>query len=154
MSVVKRSEDLAASPFRYEAEGHNSPGANAELVIGTNRIAFDGAAEPGSDLPGPADLLAAALAACMLKNVDRFSGMLPFAYTRADVSVELTREEAPARISRAHYVLTIETDEPEHRLDLLHRNILQVGTITNTLSAACELSGEIRAVSARPHEGS
>jgi uncharacterized OsmC-like protein len=124
-----------------------SPAGDAELTIGTNRIEFDGAAVPGSDLPGPADLLAAALTACILKNVERFSGMLPFDYTGADVSVELTREEPPARITRARYVLTVETDEPPHRVDLLHRNILQYGTITNTLAASCDLSGEIRASS-------
>jgi len=68
------------------------------------------------------------------------------------VSVELTREEPPARITRARYVLTLETDEPSHRVELLHRNILQYGTITNTLSAACNLSGEIRATPAHPRE--
>lgn len=87
-----------------------------------------------------------------MKNVERFSGMLPFDYTGADVSVELTRAEAPARIARAGYVLTLETDEPSHRSDLLHRNILQFGTITNTLVASCDLSGEVRATPPPPRE--
>ena len=33
------------------------------------------------------------------------------------------------------------------RLDLLHRDIQQYGTITHTLRMACDLSGTIRAVS-------
>ena len=33
----------------------------------------------------------------------------------------------------------------DHRLDLLHRDILRFGTITNTLAAACEFSGTIHA---------
>ena len=152
MSEQEQSEDRPSTSGRYLAEGRNSPGGDAELTIGANKIAFDGAAAPGSDLLGPADLLAAALAACILKNVERFSGMLPFDYTGADVSVELTREESPARIARARYVLTLETNEPSHRVDLLHRNILQFGTITNTLSAACDLSGEIRATPTHPRE--
>ena len=152
MSEQELSEDRASTSDRYVAKGQNSPGGDAELTIGTNRIPFDGAAAPGSNLPGPADLLAAALAACILKNVDRFSGMLPFDYRGADVSVELTREESPARIARARYVLTLETDEPSNRVDLLHRNILQFGTITNTLAVSCDLSGEIRTTPARPRK--
>jgi len=152
MSEEELIEDHPTASGRYVAQGRNSPGGDGELMIGTNRIAFDGAAQPGSDLPGPADLLAAALAACILKNVERFSGMLPFDYTGADVSVELTREESPARIARARYVLTLETNEPSHRVDLLHRNILQFGTITNTLAASCDLSGEIRTAPTSPRD--
>jgi len=81
----------------------------------------------------------------MLKNVERFAAILPFRYRQARIEVEVERTEPPPRIVRAHYTLTIATDEPAHRLDLLHRNILRFGTITNTLAAACELSGTIHA---------
>lgn len=73
---------------RYVADGRNAPGGEGELTVGNSRIDFDGAATMGADLPGPADLLAAALAACILKNVERFSGMLPFEYAGATVHVE------------------------------------------------------------------
>ena len=128
---------------RYVADGRNAPGGEGELTVANSRIDFDGAATMGADLPGPADLLAGALAACILKNVERFSGMLPFEYAGATVHVELTREEQPPRIARARYVLTLETDEPPHRVDLLQRNIERYGTITNTLAASCDLSGEV-----------
>jgi uncharacterized OsmC-like protein len=130
---------------RYSVEAENRPGGAATIESRTSRIAFDGSAETGELLPGPADLLAAALAACMLKNVERFAGILPFHYELARIEVEVEREEPPPRIVRARYTLTIATDEPPHRLDLLHRNILRFGTITNTLAAACELTGTIRA---------
>jgi uncharacterized OsmC-like protein len=134
---------------RYVAEGRNAPGGKGELTVGNSKLAFDGAAAMGAALPGPADLLAGALAACILKNVERFSGMLPFEYAGAAVHVELTREEQPPRIAHARYTLTIETDEPSHRVDLLHRNILRYGTITNTLAATCDLSGEVITVPVR-----
>jgi uncharacterized OsmC-like protein len=129
----------------YCVDGSNRPGGAATIASHTSTIAFDGSAETGERLPGPADLLAAALAACMLKNVERFAGILPFRYQQARIEVEVEREEPPPRIVRARYTLTIATDEPDHRLDLLHRNILRFGTITNTLAAACELSGTIHA---------
>jgi uncharacterized OsmC-like protein len=130
---------------RYSVTGENRPGGDAAIESRTSRIAFDGSAETRLELPGPADLLAAALAACMLKNVERFAGILPFRYRQARIEVEVERAEPPPRIVRAHYTLTIATDEPAPRLDLLHRNILRFGTITNTLAAACELSGTILA---------
>jgi hypothetical protein len=46
-----------------------------------------------------------------------------------------------------HYRLRVVTDEPPARVELLHKNIRKFGTITNTLAAACELTGEIEAVS-------
>jgi uncharacterized OsmC-like protein len=133
-------------PKRYGVRGENRPGGAATIESRTSTIAFDGSAETGGLLPGPADLLAAALAACILKNVERFARILPFRYQHARVEVEVEREEPPPRIVRARYTLTIQTDEPPRRLELLHRNIRRFGTITNTLAAACELSGTIQAV--------
>jgi uncharacterized OsmC-like protein len=126
--------------------GENEPGGAGRIVSRTSAIAFDGSRETGTVLPGPADLLAAALAACILKNVERFSGILPFQYRRATVDVEVEREEPPPRIVRARYTLRVETDEPARRVALLHRNIRQFGTITNTLAAACDVQGEIVAI--------
>jgi uncharacterized OsmC-like protein len=135
-----------AGATRYEVTGENVPGGAGRITSRTSVIAFDGSAATGTVLPGPADLLAAALAACILKNVERFSGMLPFRYRWASVDVAVEREEPPPRIVRARYTLRIETDEPDHQVDLLHRNILKFGTITNTLAAACDLHGEIIAI--------
>jgi uncharacterized OsmC-like protein len=130
---------------RYAVDAENRPGGTATISARTSTLAFDGSTETGELLPGPADLLAAALAACLLKNVERFSHLLPFRYEHASVHVEVEREEPPPRIVRARYILRIVTDEPEQRVDLLHRNILRFGTITNTLAAACDLSGTIAA---------
>ncbi|MEX1356991.1 MAG: OsmC family protein [Gaiellaceae bacterium] len=128
---------------RYAVDGENRPGGGATISARTSTLAFEGSAATGEVLPGPADLLAAALAACILKNVERFSGLLPFRYERARVYVEVEREEPPPRIVPAHYTLRIVTDEPEHRVELLHRNVVRFGTVTNTLAAACEVSGTV-----------
>lgn len=42
---------------------------------------------------GPAELLAASLAACLLKNLTRLAPKLRFTYTRAEVRVTATRAE-------------------------------------------------------------
>jgi uncharacterized OsmC-like protein len=77
------------------------------------------------------------------EDVERFSGMMPFTFSNATIQVEAEREGPPPRIARIRYVLTIHTDEPERRVDLLHRNIARYGTIYNTLAATSDVTGEI-----------
>jgi hypothetical protein len=42
------------------------------------------------------------------------------------------------------YVLTVDTQETDQRLELLHKNIRKYGTISNTVAAATALNGIIR----------
>jgi uncharacterized OsmC-like protein len=109
-------------------------------------IRFDSSPEQGPLLPGPADLLAAAFAACILKNVERMSALLPFRYHDAEVEVTAERQDRPPKMTKISYVLRIATDEPTHRVELLHENIREYGTIYNTLAAVCEVHGEITTV--------
>lgn len=130
---------------RYRAHGKTQPGGEAHINTQEATIAFDGSRTMGTEVPGPAHLMASALAACILKNVERYSHILPFEYSSATVEVELEREESPPLIIRATYALEINTDEPSPRCKLFHKNILKYGTISNTLALACELSGSMRA---------
>lgn len=135
-----------SAPQRYQACGSVRAGGAGRLRAHGLDAEFDGTAGRLDELPGPADVLSAALCACILKNVERFSRMLPFRYESASVEVTADREEPPPRIVRVSYHLRVVTDEPPARLDLLHKNIRKFGTITNTLAAACELTGTIEAV--------
>ena len=122
--------------------GRAGPGVS----VGWTRRAelrFDTGVDLSDDLFGPADLLGAAFAACLLKNVERFSQILPFRYESASVHVVLEREERPPRIARIQYTLRLVTDEPADRIALLERNLIKFGTIYNTLAAACEVTGEV-----------
>lgn len=131
---------------RYEARGSVRAGGAGRLQAHGLDAEFDGTAGRLDELPGPADVLSAALCACILKNVERFSHMLPFRYESASVEVTAEREEPPPRIVRVSYHLRVVTDEPPARVELLHKNVRKFGTITNTLAAACELTGTIEAV--------
>jgi uncharacterized OsmC-like protein len=42
------------------------------------------------------------------------------------------------------YEIVMGSDEPDARLDLMHRNILKYGTISNTLAGAVPLEGSLR----------
>jgi hypothetical protein len=70
---------------------------------------------------------------------------VPFRYERATIEVETERQDHPPRVVSVRYELTVVTDEPARRLELLHRNIEAFGTIYNTLAASADVSGTIRA---------
>jgi hypothetical protein len=57
--------------------------------------------------------------------------------------VHAERQESPPRVIRVQYLLTIDTDEPLHRVELLHQNIVKHGTIFNTLASACPVEGTV-----------
>ena len=42
------------------------------------------------------------------------------------------------------YELIVDTDENDHRLELLHTNVRRFGTISNTVAEAAKLEGIIR----------
>jgi hypothetical protein len=42
------------------------------------------------------------------------------------------------------YDLIVDTDENDHRLELLHANVRKYGTISNTVAKAAKLEGVIR----------
>ena len=130
----------------YRASGTVRSGGEGALDAHGLVAPFDGTAGRVETLPGPADVLCAALCACTLKNVERFSHLLSFRYESASVEVTADREEPPPRIVRMHYRLRVVTDETPARVELLHKNIRKFGTISNTLAAACDLTGEIEAV--------
>ena len=53
------------------------------------------------------------------------------------------REDKPPRLVSIDWELTLWTDEPQSRIDLLERNLRKQGTIYNTLAAACAMEGRV-----------
>lgn len=142
----------AAVPRTYTVEAHSVPGGAAEIATKATTVAFDASSDQSDALPGPADLLTAAFAACVLKNVERFSHILPFRYRRATITVEADRQDTPPRMIALRYRLRVATDEPPRRVELLHMNIRRHGTIYNTLATVCAVTGEIIAEAPAPGE--
>lgn len=108
------------------------------------QIYFDSSPGQNEHLMNPAELLLSAFAACMLKNVERFAEILHFSYQRAAITVDGVREDSPPSMSAITYELTLWTDEPARRVELLERNLRRQGTIYNTLAAVCTVEGETK----------
>ena len=107
-------------------------------------LALDTAPQGRMDAFNPAELLLAAVAACMLKAIERVLPMLEFSLRGVTVRVHGVRQDVPPRMVSVSYELVVDTDEPDERLDLLHRNIQKYGTVYNTLAGAVNLTGTMR----------
>jgi len=141
---------MTRSVQTYHARGVSRPGGHSHIRCNTTDIRADTGSVSDGFRAGPAELLCAALAACLLKNVERFSEMLPFRYDLASVVVDAERRDDPPAMTKMHYRLELVTDEPSQRVELLRGNVCKFGTITNTLAAAVELTGEV--VTRKTHE--
>ena len=122
---------------RVDAHGSLAHAKDASLVLDTDvagrRDAFN-----------PAEIFLAAIAACMIKGIERVTPVLKFDLRGVEVRLTAERQDAPPLILRIDYELIVDTDEDDARLDLLHRNVRKYGTISNTVAASTPLEGLIR----------
>jgi uncharacterized OsmC-like protein len=107
-------------------------------------ITLDTDIQGRSDAFNPAELLLAAVAACILKNIERIAPMIHFDYRGVTVNLRGVRQDSPPKIISIDYTVTVDTDENERKLELMHENIRKYGTIYNTVAAGTELTGVIR----------
>ena len=70
--------------------------------------------------------------------------MLNFDLRDVEINLLATRQDRPPKIIEIDYVLTVDTNESDQRLDLLHRNVGKYGTISNTVASATRLVGTVR----------
>lgn len=96
------------------------------------------------DAFNPAELLLAALSACMIKGIERVTPILKFSLRGVEVHVHGVRQDVPPRMESITYEIVVDTDEPDRRLDLLHDNVRKYGTVFNTVAPGTELSGVLR----------
>ncbi len=96
-----------------------------------------------TDAFNPAELLLAAVAACMIKGIERVTPMLKFSLRSVEVNLHGVRQDSPPMMVSIDYEIIIDTDENDHRLELLHTNVRKFGTISNTVAASTKLEGRV-----------
>ncbi|RYE07387.1 MAG: OsmC family peroxiredoxin [Hyphomicrobiales bacterium] len=128
--------EYALSAARRDASG-------SLAVVRDATVELDTSLAGRVDALNPVELLLAALAACMIKGVERSAPMLGFVFRSVDIRLHAARQDAPPKLLNIGYSLTIDTDEPDRRLQLLHTNVRKYGTISNTLAAAVTLTGTV-----------
>lgn len=121
---------------RIDAHGSTARCKNAEIVLDTDVNGRD-------DAFNPAELFLAAVAACMIKGIERAAPILKFKLRGVEVRLHGLRQDSPPKMVSIDYELIVDTDESDHRLALLHTNVRKFGTISNTVAAAVRLDGRI-----------
>lgn len=122
---------------RVDAHGSLAHCKNAEIALDT-----DVAGNP--DAFNPAELLLAALSACMIKGIERVTPMLKFSLRGVEVRVRGVRQDVPPKMESIDYEIVVDTDEPDRRLELLHENVEKFGTVFNTIAPGTKLSGRLK----------
>jgi len=97
-----------------------------------------------ADAFNSAELLLAALSACIIKGIERITPILKFELRGVEVRVDGVRQDVPPKMERIRYEIIVDTDESDHRLALLHDNVKKYGTVFNTIAPGTQLMGTMR----------
>jgi uncharacterized OsmC-like protein len=128
--------EYAIQARRIDAHGSLASAKDATLVLDTDL-------QGRPDAFNPVELLLAAVAACMIKGVERVTPLLNFELNGVEVRLKAARQDSPPLITSIDYEIIVDTAESDQRLDLLHKNIRKYGTISNTVGRATALDGRI-----------
>ncbi|MBP6004943.1 MAG: OsmC family protein [Pyrinomonadaceae bacterium] len=112
-------------------------------------IRLDTDLKGNSDAFNPAELLLAAITACMIKGIERVTPILKFSLRGVTVRIEGVRQDIPPKMESITYEILVDTDEPDHRLELLHDNVKKFGTVFNTVAPGTILTGVMRRTSTK-----
>ncbi len=136
--------DMTTALLEYRVSARRADVTGSIAACKDAEITLDTALAGRPDAFNPAELLLAALAACIIKGIERVTPLLKFELRGVEVTLHAFRQDAPPKILSIDYELVVDTDEDDRRLELLHTNVRKFGTISNTLALATELQGVIR----------
>ncbi|MGB5015012.1 MAG: OsmC family protein [Pyrinomonadaceae bacterium] len=131
--------------FYVESARVDEHGSLARCKSAEIRLDTDMAGNP--DAFNPAELLLAAITACMIKGIERVTPILKFSLRGVTVRIKGVRQDVPPKLESITYEILVDTDEPDHRLELLHDNVKKFGTVFNTVAPGSSLTGVIRRTS-------
>jgi uncharacterized OsmC-like protein len=124
------------SARRTDSHGSIAMAKSAQVILDTDLAGRD-------DALNPVELLLSALAACIIKGIERVAPMIRFSFEGVEVEIDAERQDAPPKLVSISYRLLVRTSETDQRLELLHTNVRKYGTIYNTLASTIALSGTI-----------
>ena len=137
MAEAKPKMTFTVDTRRVDAHGSVAKCKEASITLDTD-------VNGRVDAFNPAELLLAALTACMIKGIERVTPALRFKLRGVEVRVHGVRQDVPPRMESIDYELIVDTDEDDRRLELLHENVKRYGTVFNTIVPGTALSGTIR----------
>ena len=137
MTETNRKLSFQVTARRTDAHGSVARCKDAELSLDTDLAGR-------MDAFNPAELLLAAVSACMIKGIERVTPMLKFRLRGVQVRISGVRQDVPPRLESIDYEILVDSDESQQRLALLHDNVRKYGTVFNTVAPGTRLSGVLR----------
>ncbi len=129
--------------LEYHVSARRIDAHGSEIVAKEVRLLVDTDPQGRRDALNPAEMLLGALAACILKGAERVLPTLGFSLQGIEVSLHAQRQDNPPMLTSIDYAILVDTTEPDHRIELLHKNIRKYGTISHTLAKAVPITGTI-----------
>ena len=137
MNDTRTKMTFDVSARRIDAHGSTAHCKDADIALDTDLAG-------SRDAFNPAELLLAALSACMIKGIERVTPILNFQLRGVEVRVRGVRQDVPPRMESVDYEILVDSDESDHRLELLHENVKKYGTVFNTVAPGTALQGVLR----------
>ncbi|HEV2516131.1 MAG TPA: OsmC family protein [Devosia sp.] len=127
----------------YRISARRIDGHGSIAMAKSAQVALDTDIGGRDDAMNPVELLLSALAACIIKGIERVAPMIHFSFEGVELELEAIRQDVPPQLLSIDYRLLVRTSETDQRLELLHTNVRKYGTIYNTLASSIELGGTI-----------
>jgi uncharacterized OsmC-like protein len=137
------------APLEYAVSARRVSDSEGRATCKQAELTMDTALAGRADAFKPAELFLASIAACMLKGIERVIRLLHFKLRAVSVKLHGVRQDKPPKMVSIDYKIAVDTDEPDHRIELLHDNVKKFGTISNTVASACRLEGRMTRQNAR-----
>ena len=141
-SEVRMTATATKMTFDVVTRRIDAHGSIASCKAATIQLDTDLAGNPNAF--NPAELLLAALSACMIKGIERVTPLMKLQLRGVTVHVHGVRQDVPPCMESIAYEIVVDTDEPDHRLALLHENVKKFGTVFNTIAPGTSLHGVLR----------
>ena len=133
MDEQRKKLSFSVVSHRLDAHGSMAHCKAADITLDTDLAGR-------TDAFNPAELLLAALSACIIKGIERVIPALKFSLRGVEVRIE----GVPPKMESISYEIIVDSDEPDRRLELLHDNVRKYGTVFNTVAPGTQLSGVLR----------
>ena len=134
---------MSTEMMTFRVSAHRTDASSSKVRSKQAEITIDTSMAGRLDALNPVELLLGSLSACLIKGIERVAGTIGIEYESVDVSLTAHRPFDEARIDDITYLVTIETNADQNKLDLLHKNLMKFGTIYNTIKIGTNLSGSI-----------
>ena len=138
------SSEAYDSPMEFLVTARRLDGHGSLARCKDAEITLDTDLAGRRDAFNPAELLLAALSACMLKGIERVTPLLKFSLRSVEIRIHAVRQDTPPRLESIDYEIRVDTDESDRRLELLHENVRKYGTVFNTVAPGTSISGVMR----------